>query len=190
MKKLTILVDMDDTIEQLLQAWVRGANETYNRNVAYDDITSWDVSAAYPGLTWEQIYAIPMQPGFWKTVEPVPGASEALQRLMDAGHSVFIVTATPHESVPEKMNDLLFRYFPFLTWNQVIITANKQMIRGDVLIDDGIHNLEGGDYVKILMTAPHNKSYDAEANGMIRVSNWGEIEKILSHLAECDRNPV
>ena len=26
MKKLTILVDMDDTIEQLLQAWVRGAN--------------------------------------------------------------------------------------------------------------------------------------------------------------------
>ena len=100
------------------------------------------------------------------------------------------MTATPHESVPEKMNDLLFRYFPFLTWNQVIITANKQMIRGDVLIDDGIHNLEGGDYVKILMTAPHNKSYDAEANGMIRVSNWAEIEKILSHLAECDRNPV
>ena len=190
MKKLTILVDMDDTIEQLLQAWVRGANEKYNRNVAYDNITSWDVSAAYPGLTWEQIYAIPMQPGFWKTVEPVPGASEALQRLMDAGHSVFIVTATPHESVPEKMNDLLFRYFPFLTWNQVIITANKQMIRGDVLIDDGIHNLEGGDYVKILMTAPHNKSYDAEANGMIRVSNWAEIEKILSQLAECDRNPV
>ena len=82
MKKLTILVDMDDTIEQLLQAWVRGANETYNRNVAYDDITSWDVSAAYPGLTWEQIYAIPMQPGFWKTVEPMEGAAEALQRMM------------------------------------------------------------------------------------------------------------
>ncbi len=104
MKKLTILVDMDDTIEQLLQAWVRGANETYNRNVAYDDITSWDVSAAYPGLTWEQIYAIPMQPGFWKTVEPMEGAAEALQRMIAAGHEVFIVTATPYEVMFEKMS--------------------------------------------------------------------------------------
>ena len=119
-----------------------------------------------------------------KTVEPVPGAAEALQKFMAAGHSVYIVTATPHESVPEKMNDLLFRYFPFLTWNQVIITANKQMIRGDVLIDDGVHNLEGGSYKKILMTAPHNRNYDAEANGMIRVSNWTEIEKIIFDLAE------
>ena len=62
------------------------------------------------------------------------------------------------------------------------------MIRGDVLIDDGIHNLEGGDYVKILMTAPHNRNYDAEANGMIRVHNWEEIEEILSQLAVSDSN--
>ena len=181
---MTILVDMDDTIEQLLKAWVQGVNEKYGRSVQYEDIASWDVSAAFPGLTWEQVYAVPMEPGFWKTVEPVPGAAEALQKFMAAGHSVYIVTATPHESVPEKMNDLLFHYFPFLTWNQVIITANKQMIRGDVLIDDGVHNLEGGLYKKILMTAPHNRNYDAEANGMIRVSNWTEIEKIIFDLAE------
>lgn len=66
----------------------------------------------------------------------------------------------------------------------MIITANKQMIRGDVLIDDGVHNLEGGSYKKILMTAPHNRNYDAEANGMIRVSNWTEIEKSIFDLAE------
>ena len=184
MKKLTILVDMDDTIEQLLEAWVRGVNEKYGRHASYDDVVSWDVSSAFPGLSFEQVYEIPMQPGFWKTVDPIPGAAEALQRLIVAGHDVYIVTATPHDSVPEKMNDLLFKYFPFLTWHQVIITSKKQLIRGDVLIDDGIHNLEGGLYVKILMTAPHNKNYDAEANGMIRVSNWDEIEAIISRLAD------
>lgn len=99
---MTILVDMDDTIEQLLKAWVQGVNEKYGRSVQYEDIASWDVSAAFPGLTWEQVYAVPMEPGFWKTVEPVPGAAEALQKFMAAGHSVYIVTATPHESVPEK----------------------------------------------------------------------------------------
>ena len=176
---MTILVDMDDTIEQLLQAWVEGVNSAYGRSVAYEDIRSWDVSAAYPGLTWEEVYAIPMRPGFWKTVKPIPGAAEGLQRLIAAGHKVYIVTATPFASVPEKMDELLFRYFPFLSWENVIITGNKQMIRGDVLIDDGVHNLEGGDYRKILMTAPHNREYDAEAHGMTRVSSWAEIEALF-----------
>ena len=180
---MTILVDMDDTIEQLLKAWVSGVNEKYSRSVGYDEILSWNVSAAYDGLTFEQVYEIPMQPGFWKTVEPIPGAAEALQRLMQAGHEIYIVTATPYESINEKMTDLLFRWFPFLTWNRVIIAFNKQMIRGDVLIDDGIHNLEGGEYTKILMTAPHNRNYDAEAHGMIRVHNWEEIEAVIEDLA-------
>ncbi len=179
---MTILVDMDDTIEQLLPAWVQGLNEKFDRHVACEDVLSWDVDDAYPGLTHEQILSVPMEPGFWSTVEPVPGAAEALQRLMDAGHEVYIVTATLLENIPEKMNDLLFRYFPFLSWNQVIITHDKQMIRGDVLIDDAIHNLEGGQYAKLLMTAPHNKSYDAEANGMIRVNGWDEIEEVIAAL--------
>ena len=179
---MILLVDMDDTIEQLLEAWVRGVNERYGCSVTYDEITSWDVSAAYPGLTREQVYAIPAEPGFWGKVKPIPGAAESLMRLMDAGHDVFIVTATPPEQVQEKMHDLLFKYFPFLSWDQVIVTSKKQMIRGDVLIDDGVHNLEGGDYVKILMTAPHNRSYDAEGNGMIRVHNWKQVETIVQNI--------
>lgn len=179
---MTILVDMDDTIEQLLKAWVQGVNRKYHRNVSVDEVTEWDVSKAFPGLSFAQVYAIPMEPGFWKTVEPIPGAAEGLQRLMAAGHQVLIVTATVFDSVPEKMNEVLFKYFPFLSWDQVIITGRKQMIRGDVLIDDGVHNLEGGDYVKLLMTAPHNRSYDAEANGMIRVHSWEEIPAIIEQL--------
>ena len=180
---MTILIDMDDTIESLLKAWVSGVNKKYGRNVSCEDVTSWDVSSAFPGLTHEQVYAVPLEQGFWKTVEPIPGAAEAIQRFMDAGHEVFIVTATPYESVTEKMTEVLFRYFPFLTWKQLIITSRKQLIRGDVLIDDGVHNLEGGDYVKILMTAPHNRNYDAEANDMIRVHTWPEIEDVIRRIS-------
>ena len=180
---MTILIDMDDTIESLLKAWVNGVNTKYGRSVSCEDVTSWDVSAAFPGLTREEVYAVPLEQGFWKTVEPIPGAAEAIQRFMDARHEVFIVTATPYESVTEKMTEVLFRYFPFLTWKQLIITSRKQLIRGDVLIDDGVHNLEGGDYIKILMTAPHNRNYDAEANGMIRAHHWAEIEEIIRRIS-------
>ena len=176
---MTILVDMDDTIEYLLKAWVDGVNRAYGRSAAYEDVTEWDVSKAFPGLTWEQVYAVPMRPGFWRDVEPIPGAAEVLKRWMDKGHEVLIVTATPFASVPEKIGGYLFEHFPFLSWDQVIITGKKQRIKGDVLIDDGPHNLEGGDYVRILMTAPHNRNYDAAGNGMIRVNDWTEIEKVV-----------
>lgn len=97
---MTILVDMDDTIEQLLKAWVQGVNRKYGRDAAVEDVTDWDVSKAFPGLSFEQVYAIPMEPGFWNTVEPIPGAAEGLQRLMAAGHQILIVTATVFDSVP------------------------------------------------------------------------------------------
>ena len=179
-ERMIILIDMDDTIEQLLKAWLKGVNDRYGYSVQYGDFTTWDVSAPYPELTREQVYAIPDEPGFWGTVEPIEGAAEAIRRFMDAGHEIYIVTATPYISVAEKMDDLLFKWFPFISWDQVIITSRKQLIKGDVLIDDGVHNLEGGDYVKILMTAPHNRDYDAEANGMIRVNNWKEVEEVIS----------
>ena len=179
---MTILVDMDDTIEQLLAALVRKANERFRRSVTVDEITDWTIVCAYPGLEKQQILELMYEPGFWDTVEPVPGAADALKYLMDEGHQVYIVTATEFENVPAKMERVLFRYFPFLSRDQVIITGNKQMIRGDVLIDDGIHNLEGGEYRKILFTAPYNKDYDAEANGMIRVHNWDEILRVIDKM--------
>ncbi len=179
---MIILVDMDDTIEQLLKTWVERANEKYHRNVTLDQITDWNVAAPYPGVTKREIYGVTYEPGFWSAIEPMPGAAEALKHFIDEGHEVFIVTATEIEHVEEKMKGLLFRYFPFLTWDRVIITARKQMIRGDVLIDDGVHNLLGGDYRKILFTAPHNRDYDAEGNGMIRVHTWEEIVDIIDRM--------
>lgn len=180
---MRILIDMDDTIEQLLVAWLKRVNEKYGRNVCYEDITQWDVSAAYPGLTHDQVYNEILEDDFWQEVRPIPDAPEVMERLMQQGHELYIVTATPYESVVGKMEHVLFRYFPFISWNQVIITANKQLLKADVMIDDGIHNLAGGDYIKLLVDAPYNRAYNAEANGMIRVHSWKEIETILAELS-------
>ena len=181
---MIILVDMDDTIEQLLKRWVARANEKYGQNITPDQITSWDVSEPYPGLNKKEIYSVTYEPGFWSGVEPMPGAAEALKHFMDEGHEVYVVTATEPEHLEEKMKGLLFRYFPFITWDRVIVTGRKQMIRGDVLIDDGVHNLEGGGYRKILFTAPHNRAYDAEANGMVRADTWDEVVRIIDGMTE------
>lgn len=55
----------------------------------------------------------------------------------------------------------------------------QQLVYGDWLIDDGVHNFDGGVYEGILMSQPHNKNFNAEENGLIRVHGWDEIGKIL-----------
>lgn len=185
MKKLTILIDMDDTIENLKEVWVEAVNERYGYHTVADSLTDWDIALGFPGLPKETVYSIILEPWLYDRLRPFPGAPEALQRLSDDGHELYIVTSTNFEIVPEKMR-FLFKYFPCLDWGHVILSHHKQMIRGDVLVDDGIHNLVDGAYHKILYSAAHNRLYDAEANGMVRVENWEEAYAAIKALAEAE----
>lgn len=45
-----ILVDADDTIENLVEAWTTALNDRYNRNVNSQEILQWDIKQYYPGL--------------------------------------------------------------------------------------------------------------------------------------------
>lgn len=174
-----ILVDMDDTIENLAEAWVKWLNEKYGTSVSKNDLTNWNVEQFFPGLTRQQVYE-PMQiDDFWKTVEPKLDAMEYLNRTVSDGYDVYLCTSTHYANVRAKYEYIVKRYFPYIDWKHVIITYRKQLLMADYLIDDGPHNLIGGRYKKILMTAPHNLDFNAEANDMVRVGNWAEIYELI-----------
>lgn len=183
MKKLTILVDMDDTLENLCETWVEFINKKYGTATTTDDITDWDITKAFPTLTKNQIFAPLNEEALWERVKPLPKAYENICKLRDDGHRVFVVTASNPESVSIKLNKVLFRYFPFFTYNDVIITSCKQLISGDVLVDDAPHNLKDGAYKKILMTAPHNRFFDEESIGAVRACNWDIVYRIIKQYA-------
>lgn len=191
MKKLTILVDMDDTIELLTDAWLDWLNAKHGTHVTKDDIHSWNFAAAFPTLTEDEAYAPIYIDEFWDHVEPMPWAFEILCRLRAEGHEVYIVTSSTYQTIPAKMEKVLFQYFPFIHWDHVIVAPKKQMILGDVLIDDAPHNLDGFDGLKILMDAPHNRSYDAKKNGMFRVDNWRMVYDLVTHYAKvCETREI
>ena len=130
MKKLTILIDMDDTLEDLLGAWVSYLNTQYGTNVHKEDIRQWDISVAFPSLSKTQVYEPILLDDFWKTVQPKDGAVEVVQKLISDGHRIYVVTASAYETLRTKMEDVLFRYFSFLSWGDVIITSCKQKLFG------------------------------------------------------------
>lgn len=186
MKKLVVLVDMDDCIEGLAIAWSEYLNNKYDLDVPYEAIAQWDVSVSYPTLTREQVYEPLLNDDFWDLVKPISGAADALIKLKEDGHDVLIVTASAYQTLKAKMEKVLFRYFPFLTWDDVIVTSKKYLVAGDVLVDDGPHNLCRGSYRKILMSAMHNLDFDEDEVGAIRVWDWGEAYNLITEYASLD----
>lgn len=80
------------------------------------------------------------------------------------------------------MTAIIERFFPFIDWEHIIIATNKQMIKCDVLVDDGPHNLRFGEYIPILFDANHNKSFKNEDYGIQRVYNWEQAYNLIKEL--------
>jgi 5'(3')-deoxyribonucleotidase len=183
MNHLTILFDADDTVENLCDCWIAALNEQYGTSVTLEDVRDWDMTLAFPTLTREQIFGAVYDNDLWRRITPIPGSVEVLQKLHREGHQLYMVTATDYRTCKTKVERLL-ELFPFLDWEHIIVASRKQMVRGDILIDDAPHNLIGGEYFKILFDRPHNRSYDAAANGMLRLRTWEEIDTAIHFYKE------
>lgn len=175
----TILIDMDDTIENLCEAWVEWLNSKYGLDVKVTDITEWDMTKFFPSLTPDEIYEPLKNDEFWCTVQPKADAQKYIKRLQDDGYKVLICTTSNYHSFKSKMENCLFKHFPFISYDQVIVTHHKHLIKGDYLIDDGIHNFEGGDFKKILFTTPANRNINVYGTDIVRVKDWEEIYTII-----------
>jgi len=184
MKKFTILVDMDDVLWNLITPWVTTINEMYGTDVSEDCITDWKIAKFFPMLTPEQVYSPLFAEGFWDKMQPVADGQWFIRQLLEDGHRVKIVTATFSDNVPVKMRRFLELY-PMLSWADVTVTSDKQSIKGDIMVDDAPHNLENGDYHKILVNKPHNIHYDAVKNGTVRVSSLKEAYNEIIRWGYC-----
>ena len=155
----------------------------YGTTVAFEDIKDWDMTLAFPTLTKQQIFGVLHDDELWKSLEPMPGSQRVLQKWFDQGHQLYMVTASDYRTCKVKVERIL-EMFPFLDWEHIIFASNKQMIRGDILIDDGIHNLLNGEYFKILFNRPHNRGLDVEKYGVQRADTWDDVDSMVQEFAE------
>ena len=178
---LTILVDVDNVLENLDTIWVQELNKKYNTKVSPEDITDWKIEKFFPTLSRSQVFSPLHKEKTWQRLKPIPGSQDMLKRLKNEGHKIILVTAAHPQTVLFKFN-FLDKYFPFIPFKDVVVTSQKQMVRGDVLIDDAPHNLEGGEYRGILMDMPYNRRYNEKEMGFTRVRNWSEIYKAINRI--------
>lgn len=187
-KDFIIGVDMDDTIENLCDAWVKWLNEKYHCSVSPDDITEWELYKYYPSLTQEQVYEPLYDNSFWLTVHPKEDAMQYLKMLFDEGYSIFICSNTHYKTAPVKMEEVLFKYFPYIGWRNLIFLRYKQMLHLDVLVDDYHKNLVNADYIGLLYDTPHNRDFKEDGYSIMRVYDWEQVYRAINSLYELKKN--
>lgn len=173
MKDLTILCDVDEVVADLLGEWIRRYNREYGDCLTPGDCTCWDMTQHVVPECGDKIYKFLGDPDIYDDVDPIPGAVEGVRALRAKGHRVVFVTSANPATMRGKVRWLENR--DLLDGSprpsDLIIAHDKSLIRGDVLIDDGLHNVLGSPNTTILFSRAHNLgTYHAR-----RASGWDQV---------------
>lgn len=182
-EKLVIGVDLDDVLWDFAPAWVKRYNEVFDDNVKPENIRSWNITQYLTKATPFMIFYLLEEKSFWKDIQPKEDSQDIMQELIDEGHKVYIVTSTSYKTLPYKF-ERLFKLYPFIEENQVIIIKEKQMLDLDVLCDDYQNNLIGAQYSKLLFDAPYNEDFNEMEHGIHRVKDWRSIRRFIKEKEE------
>lgn len=174
-RKPILLIDQDDVLAEYIKAVTLTYNKKYNANRHPKECDRWDLVSIFG----ENILEIMHDPQIFRELEPVKDAIETFKRLYESNlFEMYIVTAAQPSAVEAK-HEWIKYYMPFLPQRNVIYCLAKEMIKGDYLFDDGLHNVEafkkaGG--TPILFDRPHNRK---GAEDYIRVKGWLEFETFI-----------
>lgn len=143
------------------------------------DQRSFDLNAGRSAREREIIADVMVCPGFYSRLREIPGAKKALKSILKAGHDVRIVTS-PWVSNPTCASDKLnwIRAHYGTRWAQrVIITTDKTLVRGDVLIDDKpeVTGASTPSWYHVLFDQPYNRHVFWKP----RMLAWDEWERVI-----------
>jgi 5'-nucleotidase len=137
---MLILVDMDGVLADFEGAFLRDWRQQYPDKpfISLDQRRTFYLLEDYPRELRSEVHGVYTALGFFRKLDPIPGAIEALHIMRALSHEVFICTSPLYDyenCVLEKfqwVEDHLGK-----AWTQrIVMSADKTVVYGDVLIDD------------------------------------------------------
>ena len=171
--KFTILIDMDEVLTKTHDAWIEVYNSKGWSHRTVDDIKGWDIHKFVDVECGREIYDYVSKPGFYRNLEEVKGAVVGMKLLKEMGHELIIVTATPEYALnafAEKCR-WVKDHLPFMPHGNIISCHRKDLIAGDILLDDGVHNLRDFKGIAVCYDRPGNQGFQSD----MRVKSWSEF---------------
>jgi 5'(3')-deoxyribonucleotidase len=177
---MRILIDLDGVCADFYGRLLDMYNNDFDDDLTRSEITTWALAPAFRKATREQIRSYMSVPGFWSELQPIEGAVETLYGLHNDGHDLVVVSAAPGDSViagKEKFQ-WVHKHIEFLPHDNIILASRKELVRGDMLFDDGPHNTEVFPGMTCMMDAPYNR----EGTSDFRVKTWAEFKRLIGSI--------
>jgi 5'-nucleotidase len=184
-ENLVILVDMDGVIVNFTEGWLKEWNkENPDRPIPPDVVWSHfyaEDSFRHLGIaTNEEFEALTHKVGLFRDLNPMPGAIEALNQMVECGLDIFICTAplTTTECFSEKA-EWVEHYLGKKWLRKLVITKDKTLVSAHYLIDDkpGISGLyEDPVWEQVVYDQPYNQ----HVTGKHRIT-WATWPTLLIH---------
>lgn len=136
---MKVLIDMDGIIVDLWGPWFGHYEARTGEAIPIESVTAWDL----PGVQHRDVlFKMLSEPGFYQGLPAYPGAVEGVRKLVDAGDEVYILSAAPSVTSWSEKAWWVENHLPFVKQKNIILTHAKELVHGDVLFDDGPHNLK------------------------------------------------
>lgn len=180
---MIVLTDLDGVIADWGHEWDRHAALYPELGLPLTrDQTSFDLTAGLDLAGHLAVNEIMEYPGFYAALRPMPRAIRALHEMVEAGYDVYIVTS-PWLSNPTCASDKLNwteRYIGEGWGARTIITSDKTLVKGDILIDDKpkISGSAAPEWEHVWYTQPYN----AKLSGKRRMNDWSEWRSIIEEV--------
>ncbi|UOF92533.1 hypothetical protein LSG31_10445 [Fodinisporobacter ferrooxydans] len=175
-----LLLDLDDVCACHNERWVERFYEKTGILLDREEWSSWDLHEVYSESITKSLYEILQEPGFFRYLQPKSGCVEGVRTLYEVGFEIVFVTASPPTALYEKY-EWIEEYFPFISKSNIVLTQRKDLVYGDILVDDGPHNLLRSP-AKTKIVFDH--AYNRHLQQFQRVKDWNELVRILRDYME------
>ncbi len=180
MTNMRILIDMDGVIADFDGEFLKRWRDRHPDKLYYplEERTVFYVKDQYPEELKPLVEEILWEPTFFRDMMPIAGAREALLEMAAVGLEVFICTSplsTYRNCVLEKY-EWVERTLGAQWVRQIILTKDKTLIRGDLLIDDkpeitGVESVPSWEHV--IYDRPYNRNMNNKRR--ITWENWRDV---------------
>jgi 5'(3')-deoxyribonucleotidase len=183
---MVLAIDIDNTLCNLQEVVVNLFNERYATHYTLNDFTEYDVMNVLPtedAIKMKNMYG---EIGIYNTVKPLPGAQNSLQKLINNGHQVYLVTDAIPATYSDKV-EFFHRYFPFIDDAHIVSMKHKYLFRCDVLVEDNFANLIAKPYYhRICFNYPWNQSNKDYVYDIKRCYNWDDVVMMINEINELE----
>lgn len=177
---MRILIDIDDVIADL-QGRVESLWHEQHPDIPLfksGERKDYYIGSGHSSEYASEIYHMMHGSGFFSSLEPIAGAKQAIDNMIEAGHEVMIVTSSgvSYPLAATEKYQWIENHFGQHMLARLVITPVKFVVSGDILIDDRpeIYRENEANWEHILYDQPYNRYMDKK-----RRLNWDNWQKVL-----------